>query len=33
MEPRYMDFDEVEFSSIAPYNAIKERNKSVAGPI
>ena len=33
MDPRYTDFGAIEFFSIASYNTIKERNKSVAGPI
>ena len=33
MDPRYTDFGEVEFLSIASYNIIEKRKRSVTSPI
>ena len=33
MDPRYMDFGELEFVSIASYNMIEKNKKSVTSPI
>ena len=33
MDPRYMDFGEVEFSALHPYNTIEVCNKSGAESI
>ena len=33
MDPRYTDFGELEFASIASYNIIEKNKKSVTSPI
>ena len=33
MDPRYTDFGELEFVSIASYNIIEKKKKSVTSPI